>query len=54
MDKNISETAGLMLKNPFLKIVAYILVSMIIGIGIVWVLLGISSPVLLVLLLLKW
>jgi UPF0716 family protein affecting phage T7 exclusion len=42
------------IKNPLLKIAAYILVAMIIGIGAVWVLLGICSPVLLLLLIQKW
>jgi hypothetical protein len=43
-----------MIKNPLLKTAAYILTAMIIGIGAVWVLLGICSPIMLVLLLLKW
>ena len=43
-----------MIKNPILKAAVYVLTAMIIGIGGVWVLLGICSPIMLVLLLLKW
>ena len=43
-----------MFKNPILKAAVYILTAMIIGIGGLWVLLGVLSPIMLVLLLLKW
>jgi hypothetical protein len=41
-------------KNPVFKIAVYFLVSMIIGIGFIWVLLGVFSPVLLMLLIRHW
>lgn len=40
--------------SPFFKLPVYTLIAMIIGIGAMWVLLGIASPVLLCLLIMKW
>ena len=42
-----------LINNPAVKLVTYILLAMMIGLGGLWVLLGIFSPVLLVLYLLK-
>jgi hypothetical protein len=49
-----NETASLLklVKNPIIKAATYVLLCMVIGIGLAWVLLGICSPILLVLLLL--
>jgi hypothetical protein len=40
--------------NIFVKLGTYALLSMILGIGVVWVFLGIISPVLLLLLIQRW
>jgi hypothetical protein len=44
----------LKIKNPIIKAGLYFLISLILGIGAVWILLGIISPVLLLLLIQKW
>jgi len=49
----LTDLIGL-IKNPIVKFASYVLLCMIIGIGLAWVLLGICSPILLVLLLLHW
>ena len=47
------EKPDIKIKNPIVKIGLYILMAMIIGIGSAWVILGIISPILLILLLKK-
>lgn len=42
------------IKNPLFKFAAYALITMVVGIGAAWVVLGICSPILLVLLIQKW
>jgi hypothetical protein len=41
-------------KNPYIKLGSYFLIAMVVGIGAAWVLLGIISPVLLILLIQRW
>jgi hypothetical protein len=42
------------IKNPILRFIGYIIIAMAAGIGISWVILGVISPVLLILLIQKW
>jgi hypothetical protein len=42
------------IKNPYIKLGSYFLIAMVVGIGAAWVLLGILSPVLLILLIQRW
>jgi len=44
----------LKIKNPLIRYGVYLLLTMLVGIGAAWVLLGIVSPILLVLLIQKW
>jgi hypothetical protein len=53
MEKQATSLVGL-IKNPVIKFTSYILLSMVIGIGLSWVILGVCSPVLLLLLIMKW
>ena len=53
---NIDEKAKSLkiIKNPIIKAAVYSLLAMVVGIGLTWVLLGILSPVMLALLIIKW
>jgi len=42
------------IKNPIFKFGIFALLAMVIGIGVSWILLGIVSPVLLILLIQRW
>jgi len=44
----------LKIKNPIIRFGTYLLLTMLVGIGAAWVLLGVISPILLVLLIQKW
>ena len=44
----------LKIKNPLVKLSLYALLAMVLGIGSAWILLGIASPVLLILLIQRW
>jgi hypothetical protein len=49
----LTDLIGL-IKNPIIKFASYVFLCMVIGIGIAWILLGVCSPILLVLLILCW
>jgi hypothetical protein len=53
-NKDLATNLVGLIKNPAIKFATYVLIFMVMGIGLVWVLLGIFSPVLLFLLLLHW
>jgi len=52
--EELKSKAALAIKNPIIKVAVILFFSLLIGIGALWVLLGICSPVLLSLLILKW
>ena len=53
-DENMEKNENLKIKNPFVKLGTYLLLAMVVGIGVSWILLGIVSPVLLILLIQRW
>jgi hypothetical protein len=48
------ENEKVKINNPIIKIGVYALMALVLGIGCAWVLLGVLSPVLLILLIQRW